>query len=419
MDSRDRRIVALLLVLLCVGVPSGRWLYAWLSAPRVPKFDLTTVDPVAAKAIEQMASEVRRRPRDGRAWGDLGRLLYAHDRFDESRLCFQQAEILDPSEPRWTYLQIPNFGNADPEVVRPILLATLPKLGGEPAPLFRLTELELDAGELEMAEQHLKRLESLAPENPRTLLDKGRLAAARRRWSEARESLRRSAVLEPRCRQTHALLWRACTLLGDEVGAASARRQLDEHRHAFYWVDRYFAEIMDFGVGLNARLLWVSSLLDQGEMTHARRLANQTVEEHPKAVQAYITLSAVELRSGDAIAAEAAARKAVSLDSTSHAAQHMLGASLLAQQRFAEALPYLEKSAQELPTSASMHFDHAACLVGLGRREQAITVLQTSLQIRPDFRRAHELMAGLLRENGDAVGAERHRRLAQTPMLTP
>ena len=95
--TRGRRVLWGLLFVAGAALVAGY--LAW-TAPRrqLPQIDLQGVHPDVAAAIQRATDAVRRRPRSGDAWGQLGMILHAHEYYAEAATCYQLASRLDPQE---------------------------------------------------------------------------------------------------------------------------------------------------------------------------------------------------------------------------------------------------------------------------------------------------------------------------------
>src|SRR5213079_2958398 len=113
----------------------------------------------------------------------LGMVLRAHDFDAEANRCFEEAERLDPREPRWPYLRGQTLVLTDPEAGILCLRRAVQCCGDSPtAPRLRLAEALLEQGRLDEAQSHL---EQAARRDPRARLAWGRLALLREDWRGA------------------------------------------------------------------------------------------------------------------------------------------------------------------------------------------------------------------------------------------
>src|SRR5262249_54233928 len=145
-----------------------------------PQVSFTDVDPAPAEAIQAASREVWWHPRSAAMWARLGQLLRAHAYHSESNLCFTQAEHLDPTNPRWPYLQGFSLQVDDPEAAIRYLEKAVALCGAVPdGPALCLAEVYLRQGRLDDAERQFRLVLRNDPDNARAHLGLGRLARAR------------------------------------------------------------------------------------------------------------------------------------------------------------------------------------------------------------------------------------------------
>ena len=115
--------------------PGGAHAYGWhwYTTPTLPEVDLPVAAPAVAAAIEEAEREVRQAPRSGKAWGELGLVLYANEFAEQAHTCFMQAERFDPASPCWPYMQAPRLLVNDPEAAVLVLRRAVAR--SEPADL--------------------------------------------------------------------------------------------------------------------------------------------------------------------------------------------------------------------------------------------------------------------------------------------
>src|SRR5262245_14610995 len=93
-----------LLVLASVAAAGGVYLFRRERPPVPPAVDLADADPEVARAVETARAAVVAAPRSGLVWGKLGMVMAVHSFDMEARVCFAEAERLDPADARWPYL---------------------------------------------------------------------------------------------------------------------------------------------------------------------------------------------------------------------------------------------------------------------------------------------------------------------------
>src|SRR5437763_704357 len=101
-----KRLIALALVVVAGVLGLAAWL-VWResTAPSPPHVPLEGVQKEKAERIEQALERVRREPRGGEGWGELGMTLLANGFPEECIPCFEHAHRFDPAQPKWPYFQ--------------------------------------------------------------------------------------------------------------------------------------------------------------------------------------------------------------------------------------------------------------------------------------------------------------------------
>src|SRR4051794_17102502 len=99
-----RRWLLLGLALAAAGaVGVGMYFALRSNAPAPPTVEVPADDPELAAAVAAARRAVEDDPRSAEAWGRLGLVLAAHRFPDQAIVCFEQAERLAPTDPRWPY----------------------------------------------------------------------------------------------------------------------------------------------------------------------------------------------------------------------------------------------------------------------------------------------------------------------------
>src|SRR4051812_22603606 len=98
-----RRWLAVVLLVAAGTAAAAGWY--WADTPAPPAVDLGAAPPAVADAVEAARQAVRRSPRSGAAWGELGMVLQANGYAAEAYACFVEAERRDPRDPAWPYFQ--------------------------------------------------------------------------------------------------------------------------------------------------------------------------------------------------------------------------------------------------------------------------------------------------------------------------
>jgi hypothetical protein len=97
---RVRWLARALVLALAAGAPACD---APAPEAEIPAPSLAGVEREVAAAIAAARDAVAAGPREGKAWGKLGDLLFGHDFKSEAARCYAQAEALDPESFLWPY----------------------------------------------------------------------------------------------------------------------------------------------------------------------------------------------------------------------------------------------------------------------------------------------------------------------------
>jgi tetratricopeptide (TPR) repeat protein len=133
----------------------------------------------------------------------------------------------------------------------------------------------------------------------------------------------------------------------------------------------------------------------------ARRHANKALELDPSLAEAHASLGFVKLYfEWDWAGAEAAFRRAVTLDPTHTASHHWYSIYLLAAGRPAEALQEIQLAQQRDPLSLPVNTDLGFCYYYSGRYDEAVKQLVHVLGMKSDFPPAHLWLGRTYQELG-------------------
>ncbi len=153
-----------------------------------------------------------------------------------------------------------------------------------------------------------------------------------------------------------------------------------------------------------------------GFTADAVRYLRHALAERPRDPSLHLSIGELLFREGDLAAAAGHYREALELDPGDARAAHVLADLLVEAGRAEEALPYYQR-ALELRPAAATRFNYGNALHGLGRAGDAIDQYRAALEIDPDFADAHNNLAALLLQRGEAEAAITH--LEHTLRLRP
>lgn len=272
------------------------------------------------------------------------------------------------------------------------------------------------SGEFELAERSFARALELQPSSAEAHQNRGRMYVGQGRWQEAAAEFEAAARLRPGLPEDRLLLAQTLQTLGESARAETIARDL------LVELPRHPAPLIVLAVGAEAR----------GDSLSALSWLERALELDPRYALAWSHKARLLLQRGDGRAALSAFRNALDLDPSDFEALYELARALLAQGALAEAQPFLVRAyvlapppqreplrrnlaqmeldedtllallqadaaraelepalawstrrLEHAPEDAAGVLEHARLLRRLGRDEQAITTLRSSLDRAP------------------------------------
>jgi tetratricopeptide (TPR) repeat protein len=405
-----RRALWLGLTVLALTVLGGSW-WIWgrtseVPVPDPPKIDLTGYDPAIVAVVNQARDELVKSPRSSAAWGRFGMVLRAHNFRDEARHCWEVAERLDPTEPRWPYYLGVFFLEQKPSEALPKFMRAVELCGDDPPCVrLQLAEMLLSEGQLEDAQKHFERIFERHPTDPRARLGLARLKLQRDRPGESLELLSAPGGVAFGKKAFHQLRAQVQQQLGNKEAAEEELRQAADLPKDPAWPDRFLEQVSSLQVGQHGRNQSAARLLDQGQVKEAHMLLEQIVRDYPDSEQGWLLLGKTRLQLHLGAEAEKALRKAEKLAPESPDVQCHLGVALLQQDQHQAARTHLSKAIELKPDYAEAYYCLARCLVKAGDRPAAIEALRSAVRHKPQFGDAHLFLGELLVQAGDYTEA--------------
>ncbi len=388
--------------------------------PEPPAVDLTHADPEVAEAVQEALTRVREAPRSGKAWGRLGMVLAIHELAPEAVAALAEAERLEPSEPRWPYLQgttLEKLGHQERAVAK---LRRAAELTDEPAVRLTLAEVLPTQGQLEEA---TSLFDADRSRNGRAELGLARIAHARGDLRGSLEHLHRAAAQGDR-RDIEALLVNVCSELGDWAGARRARARLAARPSDPPWPDPYRDEARALAVGERARSQRARALWQAGRRAEALDLLARSVRLYPNSGYLWRSYASILVEVHQDRRAEHAFRQALRCEPRRFETEMHLGFARYRQRQqrpeaLAEAIEVFRQALRHTPSDGRAHFGLGTCLQerGPGAWGEAIVAYRAALEYMPDSAEAHRNLAYLLLQCGDeAAVAVTLQRLVGCPL---
>jgi tetratricopeptide (TPR) repeat protein len=412
--------VGAVVVALAVAAAGGWYGWLWFAPPPPPPdVPLSGLDPAVANAVATARHKVLNDGRSAAAWGEFGQVLGANGLDHSAVACFAQAERLDPNEPRWPYYQGLSLTLQNPDAAIPLLRRAVALADkndrGNDAPRLTLAETLLQTEAYAEAEEHLDRVLSWAPDDPRVHYDLGALAVARHDDAAACPHLTLAAA-SPYCRRkSYSALAAVRLRQGDATGAADFSRQAAAANADAPWPDRYVGEYAAKEVGRRGRFVQADSLMSAGRPQDALPILLELAQDASDA-HAQIAAGTAFYRLGQLEKAEHYCRAAVGLETEQAQANYSLAVILCeegdriakgpgdgaeaAQAKYREAMACADRALELKPDHALAHLYRGLALKGLRRRKEAIESLRQAVLLVPDMSDVHLELGGALAEDG-------------------
>jgi tetratricopeptide (TPR) repeat protein len=97
-------LVVGLLVVAAVGYAVHKYRVSAARTTQPPEIPADVTDPPIRKVIAAKRAAVVADPRSATAWGELGMAFDAHERWEQSQVCYERAMELAPSDAQWPFL---------------------------------------------------------------------------------------------------------------------------------------------------------------------------------------------------------------------------------------------------------------------------------------------------------------------------
>lgn len=253
-----------------------------------------------------------------------------------------------------------------------------------------LVPLYLATGRLADAEQSMRRLLALAPDEAEYHRGMGNVLRKAGRLDEAIPSFRRALELEP-------------TLAAARYDLAGTLRSLGRPDEA---VAVYRDAIEISGDDVTTRLALGQMLGEAGRFAEARDEFEHAIDLKPDDARTHTLLGSTLLQLGEIDTGLQHLRAAVDAAPDSADAHYNLAMTLLGMRRTTEAIGHLERAAALKPDMMLAHYNLGVATFMDGRPADAEPHIREALRLAPDDPDACGFLSVILRELGDAPGAD-------------
>ncbi len=339
-------------------------------------------------------------------------VLLAHEFGAEADLCFEHAERLNATDPRWPYLRGLKLALLDRDAAVPLLERAADRAGSNSAPRLRLAEILLLQGQLDTAEHHFRTVLAAAPQDPRAELGLARIALKRGEPRTSLEHLKHPLASPLSAKAASTLQVDVLAQLGEGDAAREVMQRASELLDDPPWPDPFVEHVERLRVGVQARLALADQFARQGRADEALSLVQEIVDEKPDLDSPYFLRGGILLRLGRFSEAEGELRKAAELAPDSAEPRFQLGNALFLQNKYEEAAQAYRQAIQIRKSHALAHFNLGICLTKLNQSTEAIAAFRDSLRFQPNYAPALIQLSDLLAQLGKDDEAITHLELA-------
>jgi tetratricopeptide (TPR) repeat protein len=391
------------------------------SAQAVPELTLETYPPVSREPIARALAEVRSRPSDPAATGQLAMLLHAWEQWETASTIYARARRMERRF-EWFHLAgiVEERQGHYAEAAALFREAVALSPGSLPARLH-LADALLESGALDDAEHVFGALAGEPEAEPHARYGLGRVKAARGNHREAMVELDRAVTLYPE----FGAAWYARALSLRRLDRMNeARESLARARqHGTTWptvIDPALQRVRALRDDASARLSRGLALERQGDVEGAIREHESALAANPELAQAHVNLIVLYARHNEWARAEEHYREALRLGYRGADAHHSYGVALMAQGREAEALEAFKKAVTANPQHAAAWNNLGQLAERSGRLQEALEDYQHAVDAAPSEAAFRFNLGRLLIATGRAREAiPQFERLAQADAPDP
>jgi protein O-mannosyl-transferase len=378
---------------------------AWFfkkSEPEPPRVQVTALPAEHQARIEEKTLQVQKNPRSGAAWGNLGMSLWAYDFRSEARVCFDRAEKLERSNPRWPYFLALASSAEDPEQSMAWLKRTIELCGRECiSPRYQLAKILIEQGRWKEAETEIDTILGAKPGFAPVLLFRAQHAFSVGDL-DAAVQLVRQCLDDPRTRKSaSALLAAILHREGNSAAALDAAQQAAAAPQDEPVVDPYETEVSALRDNPQKLVENAHSLLAARKLGQAATVIDRLVQQHRDVPETWLALGRLCLLQNKLDEADAALRKHLELDPTSVQGLFQLGTVQLNQNRFELAAESFARAVELKPDFGPAWFNRAFSLGRSGKFAQAVEPFEQAIRHNPEHIESYLLLADIQLQMGN------------------
>ena len=331
------------------------------------------------RAVEQSSSPPAAR---AAAYGDMGRLFIATELYDAAGRCFSNAQLLASDDMRWPYYlaHVARLAN-DRDQAATLFERALTLQPDHVPSLVWLAEMRLAQSRPADAKPFLLKAQSLAPGEPAVLYGLGRVALEAHEYTDAVKDLEGALALAPSATLVHYPLAMAYRGAGDLKRADAHLRLRGEA--ALTPADPLMGEVRKLLTNAAALETRGSQAMDARDWPGAVQALRQAIAVAPDNAFTRLNLGTSLYLTGDRVAALEQYRAAVRLSPSLARAHFGIGVVLEGRGQDREAIDAFNAAVQSDPNYDEARFSLANALRRAGRVSDSLVHYQAVLERNP------------------------------------
>lgn len=313
------------------------------------------------------------------AYGRLGRLYFVYDLNEVGPAPFRNAMRLAPDDYRWPYYLAAHQTYEGEFEEAEDLLRLVERLRPEDAPThIRLGDLLVDRGELDEAKKHYQIARTLDPDNAGVFAGLGRVAQKEEEHELAIELIGRALELRPEANSLHHVLGLSYRALGDRE---RARAEMAKNKHERLKLHDPLIDALALeNLSSEARFQAGNDAMRRGDMEDAAGFFEAFLQIKPDDAVARHNLGLCYLTTGRWDDGLAELRRSIELDPDFRGGHFSLASALVEDGLLEEGLIHYRRAHEIDPEEPVIHADYATLLAKLGRPDEALRELESILE---------------------------------------
>ena len=321
------------------------------------------------------------------AFGEMGKLFIATELYDSAERSLSNARLLTPDDMRWPYYlaHVARLGN-DPGKAAALFEQALALQAGHVPSLVWLAEMRLAQNRPADARSLLLEAQALAPREPAVLFGLGRVALDAREYAAAVKDLEGALALAPAATRVHYPLAMAYRGLGDVQQAEAHLRLRGET--ALPPADPLMGEVRALLTNAAALETQAVQAMDARDWPRAVRVLREALALSPDNAGTHLNLGTSLYASGDLEGALEQYRAAVRLSPSLARAHFGMGVVLESRRQDRAAIEAFSAAVRSDPAYDEARFALAEALRRSGRVEASLAHYDAVLQHNPSVSQA-------------------------------